>query len=69
MQEDSDGANGNYAIRVRGTLEIHFFGHPELVPAESSAGCYFRVLDLDALHRAFENAKLPRTGIPRQTLP
>lgn len=36
---------GDYAIAVRGTLEIHFFLHPALVPRESAFGCYFRVHD------------------------
>lgn len=59
-------AFGNYAILRRGTIEIHFFTHRELQPAESHAGCYLRVADADALHRDFAKASLPARGIPRQ---
>ncbi len=59
------GVGGSYAILTRGDLEIHFFLHPELRPAESSAGCYIRVADVDALYAAFSEAGLPGNGIPR----
>jgi catechol 2,3-dioxygenase-like lactoylglutathione lyase family enzyme len=58
-------SHGDYAILTRGTLELHFFTHGDLVPEESSAGCYLRVLDVDATYRAFAAAELPRQGIPR----
>lgn len=58
--------HGNYAILCRGSVEIHFFGFPDLVPAESIAGCYLRVSDVDAIEKDFAAASLPRTGIPRQ---
>ena len=58
-------SHGDYAILTRGTLELHFFTHGELVPEDSSAGCYLRVLDVDAIYRAFSAAELPRQGIPR----
>lgn len=58
--------HGNYAILTRGGLEIHFFGHQAFDPAESIAGCYLRVADVDAIESAFAGADLPRTGIPRQ---
>ena len=54
-----------YAILTRGTLELHFFPHPDFRPAESSAGCYLRVLDVESVYRAFALAKLPAQGIPR----
>lgn len=57
--------SADYAIFTRGTLELHFFTHRELVPAESSAGCYLRVRDVDGLHLEFLAAGLPREGIPR----
>jgi catechol 2,3-dioxygenase-like lactoylglutathione lyase family enzyme len=57
--------DSNYAILRRGAVEIHFFTHKELVPANSSAGCYIRVLDVEAIYRSFASSKLPRTGIPR----
>jgi len=57
--------NGDYAILVRGTVELHFFTHRQLVPAESHAGCYVRVADVEDIHRACAEAKLPRRGLPR----
>jgi hypothetical protein len=56
----------SYAILRRGTVEIHFFTHKALVPAESHAGCYIRVADVEAIYRDFASAGLPRSGIPRQ---
>jgi len=57
--------HGDYAIIRRGTAELHFFTHRELVPAESCAMCYIRVSDAEDIHRAFASAELPRRGIPR----
>lgn len=57
--------NSEYAILQRGAVELHFFTHEELVPAESAAGCYIRVLDVEGIYRSFSASKLPRTGIPR----
>src|SRR5882757_1858971 len=57
---------GDYAILTRGTVELHFFTHRELRPAESSAMCYIRVSDVESIYRAFTLAELPRRGIPRQ---
>ncbi len=57
--------NSEYAILKRGAIEIHFFTHNELVPAESSAGCYIRVLDVESVYRSICASQLPRTGIPR----
>lgn len=54
-----------YAILKRGSLELHFFLMPELVPTESYAGCYLRVTDVEALFRSFAAQSLPTTGIPR----
>jgi uncharacterized glyoxalase superfamily protein PhnB len=56
---------GDYAIMCRGAVELHFFTHRALVPAESSAMCYLRVSDAEATYRAFAAAELPRKGIPR----
>ncbi len=58
-------AVGDYAILSRGTVELHFFTHRELRPAESSAMCYIRVSDVDDVYGAFASARLPRHGIPR----
>lgn len=55
-----------YAILRRGTLELHFFAHPDLVPERSSAGCYLRVLDVVSLHEQAARAGLPLHGIPRR---
>lgn len=59
-------AHGDYAILTRETVELHFFTHRELVPADSSAMCYLRVSDVESLCRAFASAELPPRGIPRQ---
>lgn len=58
--------SGDYAILRRGAVELHFFTHRELRPAESSAMCYIRVSDAQDLYNAFALAKLPGKGIPRQ---
>jgi catechol 2,3-dioxygenase-like lactoylglutathione lyase family enzyme len=62
------GAADDYAILTRGALELHFFMHATLNPAESWAGCYLRVADVDSLYQAFAAAGLPRQGIPRMDL-
>ena len=62
------GAGDSYAILKRGNLELHFFLHADLRPAESSAGCYIRVGDVERLYKAFSLAKLPTGGIPRMDI-
>jgi hypothetical protein len=57
--------DGDYAILTRGTVELHFFTHRELRPAESSAMCYIRVSDVESIYQAFMLEGLPRKGIPR----
>jgi catechol 2,3-dioxygenase-like lactoylglutathione lyase family enzyme len=57
--------NSSYAILRRGAVELHFFTHEELVPAQSSAGCYIRVLDVERIYRDWSASQLPRKGIPR----
>ena len=59
------GEGDAYAILTRGDLEIHFFLHTESVSAESWAGCYLRVADVEPLYEAFLAAGLPLRGIPR----
>ena len=59
------GEGDAYAILTLGDLELHFFLHTELVPAESWAGCYLRVVDVESLYKAFLAAGLPTRGIPR----
>lgn len=57
--------NKDYAIFTRDTIELHFFLHPDLVPAASWAGCYIRVLDVQNLYQASMASGLPYSGIPR----
>ena len=57
--------DSGYAILRRGAVELHFFTHKELVPAESSAGCYIRVTDVESFYRSCLPSQLPSTGIPR----
>ncbi len=54
-----------YATLKRDTVEIHFFTQADLNPAESSAGCYIRVLNVDRIYKAFAKSGLPDAGIPR----
>jgi catechol 2,3-dioxygenase-like lactoylglutathione lyase family enzyme len=55
----------DYAILVRGPLEMHFFLYETLVPEESAFSCYLRVQDVEAVYKAFSAANLPTRGIPR----
>jgi catechol 2,3-dioxygenase-like lactoylglutathione lyase family enzyme len=57
--------DSGYAILRRGAVELHFFTHRELVPADSSAGCYIRVVDVQSIYESFSSCTLPRKGIPR----
>lgn len=54
-----------YAILQLEGAEIHFFGFPDVDPATSSAGCYIRVSDADALYARWSSLGLPTRGIPR----
>lgn len=60
--------NSDYGIFQRGDIELHFFTHRELVPSESSAGCYIRVLDVESIYSVILAAQLPRVGIPRMDM-
>lgn len=57
--------NNEYGIFRRGAVELHFFTHKELIPAESSSGCYIRVLDVESFYKACSSLGLPGSGIPR----
>jgi len=57
--------DSTYAILRRGTVELHFFTHKELVPADSSAGCYIRVTDVESFYNSCSASRLPSSGIPR----
>ncbi|MBU6372089.1 MAG: VOC family protein [Alphaproteobacteria bacterium] len=61
--------DAGWMILSRGALEIEFFPHPDLVPADSWFSACVRVADVDALHRAWSAAGLPDTGVPRMTAP
>ena len=65
FESDVWGTPNHYAILTRGSLEIHFFSHPQLEPTESIAGCYLRVRDVAEIFAAFAQANLPAIGIPR----
>jgi catechol 2,3-dioxygenase-like lactoylglutathione lyase family enzyme len=53
--------------RDAGAIELHFFKMGVINPTESYSGCYIRVPDADAMHRAFSAMELPDEGIPRLT--
>jgi catechol 2,3-dioxygenase-like lactoylglutathione lyase family enzyme len=57
--------NNEYGIFNRGAVELHFFTHKELIPADSSAGCYIRVLDVESFYKVCSTIGLPNSGIPR----
>ena len=57
--------DSGYGILQRGSVELHFFTHKELVPSESYAGCFIRVSDVDSFYQACLQSELPCTGIPR----
>ncbi len=57
--------NADYGIFRRGDVELHFFSHPGLIPAESAAGCYIRVQEVDSLYEDWLAIGLPLSGIPR----
>jgi catechol 2,3-dioxygenase-like lactoylglutathione lyase family enzyme len=59
-------SHGDYAILLRGTLELHFTAHPRLDPRTSAHACYLRVANVDAIYWEFSQANLPREGVPRQ---
>lgn len=54
-----------YAIFRRGAIELHFFTHRELVPADSFAGCYIRVRDVQSIYETCSGIGLPGRGLPR----
>ncbi|MEU8800433.1 VOC family protein [Spirillospora sp. NPDC048819] len=48
-----------YLIVARGTVELHFFHHPEVDPLTTATGCYVRVKDANALHRTWAGIGVP----------
>jgi catechol 2,3-dioxygenase-like lactoylglutathione lyase family enzyme len=65
FEGDAHAFDQNYAILTRGAIELHFFKHTTLQPAESCAGCYIRVADVEDIFQAFSRSSLPSKGIPR----
>lgn len=61
--------DAGWMILSRGPLEIEFFPHPDLNPADSWFSACVRVADVDTLHRDWASAALPQHGIPRLTPP
>jgi catechol 2,3-dioxygenase-like lactoylglutathione lyase family enzyme len=57
--------DSNYAIFRRGAIELHFFQHRELVPAESFSGCYIRVQDVQSIYDVCSVIGLANNGLPR----
>jgi catechol 2,3-dioxygenase-like lactoylglutathione lyase family enzyme len=49
----------NYLILGRGGIELQFYGDPDVDPLTSSASCYLRVEDADALHDEWRRAGVP----------
>jgi len=47
-----------YLIIARGTIELHFFDHPDVDPLTTDANCYVRVRDADALHREWDAVRV-----------
>jgi uncharacterized glyoxalase superfamily protein PhnB len=56
-------------IMSRGSLVIEFFPYPDLDPYSSSFSACVRVMDADALFKAWQEAGLASQGIPRLTAP
>jgi catechol 2,3-dioxygenase-like lactoylglutathione lyase family enzyme len=48
-----------YLIVRRGSIELHFWEHPEVDPLTTDFSCYLFVRDADALH-----AEWDRVGVP-----
>ncbi len=51
-----------WMILTRGDIDLEFFPHPDLVPAESWFSCCLRLDDLAGFYRACIEAGLPETG-------
>ncbi|MEV6300822.1 VOC family protein [Actinoplanes sp. NPDC051861] len=64
-----------YVAMQREDLQLHFFGMPGFVPADSYGTCAVLVPDIQALHQQFAAGlrarfgKVPLSGIPRMTRP
>ena len=64
-------AAGQYLLMNRDKVELHFFGHPALKPAQNDHGVYVRPLDVDAFSDEVATLGLPASapaqGFPRFT--
>ena len=60
-----DYRDDQWMILLLGALEIEFFPHPTLDPAESWFSACVRVRDVDDLHRAWRSAGLLAAGAGR----
>jgi catechol 2,3-dioxygenase-like lactoylglutathione lyase family enzyme len=49
----------NYLIIGRGGIELHFYLDRDVDPLTTSAGCYLRVADADALHAEWSAIGVP----------
>lgn len=58
-----------WMILTRGSLELEFFPHPTLEPADSWFSACVRVDDVDALFGSWGALALPTEGIPRLVMP
>jgi hypothetical protein len=64
-----------YVALRREDLHLHFFGMPDVDPADSYGSCLILVPDVGALHRAFADGmraaygKVLISGLPRMTRP
>ncbi len=54
-----------YLIMVMDKVEMHFFGHAELDPANNHSAAYIRTSDVDGLNAHLESLGLPDEGMPR----
>jgi catechol 2,3-dioxygenase-like lactoylglutathione lyase family enzyme len=49
----------NYLIIGRGGIELHFYLNRDVDPLTTSAGCYLRVTDADALYQEWHAIGVP----------
>lgn len=49
----------DYLIMARGTVELHFWHHPDVDPFSTAGSCYVQVRDAEALHREWAQIGVP----------
>jgi catechol 2,3-dioxygenase-like lactoylglutathione lyase family enzyme len=65
VEQGSPWQTYRYLIVVREPHELHFYEDPGVDPLRTSAGCYLRVADADALHAEWAQVGIrrdPATG-------